>query len=311
MLNYLFNGFSNQNYLRVHSNIAEYELLLKDAHEMPPEVLENYISGYQAATKLVKKLVEAFYEEQKEKDEKFLEILEQMASRLLIPRFVLMTSEGKIVMIIIESTYKEVVEYKIFFPPFEQTGEHANVVLIDEYLTRGYLGSTTDFSTILKNLDRTFKPKLESVKEFLGRQFPIEIQDIVSTLSDFYVITEDKIAIPISLVGDGTKTSLIYFYVLSSEGNYILLEEPENHLHPRLMKNVIDIILEASKHNNQIFITTHSLEFLENLLEMAAQKGANLMTFRFEKLDNGIPVIESYDLTEANKAVNKIGVDIR
>jgi len=309
ILSYLFNSLSNENHIRIHSNVSQYELVLKQESEIPPKVIEKYRSGYQTVLSLVEKIFEAFTQDQELKDRGILEGLNQLVIESLHPEFVLMTPEGKIVMIVTRIKHKGFVDYKIFVESKPKT-ERANVILIDEYLTRGYLGTTARFSRLLKKLDRVFKPKLESVKELLAQQIAIEIQDIIETLSEFYITTKNGSVIPISLLGDGTKTSLVCFYVLSGKSNYILLEEPENHLHAGLMDKVISMILEASKYN-QIFITTHNLEFLEKLLDMGAQKGPSLKVFRFKKLDRGIPKIESYDLKEANAAVNKIGVDLR
>ncbi|AIF69627.1 hypothetical protein PAP_06135 [Palaeococcus pacificus DY20341] len=309
ILSYLFNSLSNKNYIRIQSNVSQYELVLKQGSEVSPDFIEEYISGYQTAISVTKKILEALTQDQESKDEKILEMLNQLAVEGLHPEFVLMTPKGRIVMAVIKFKHKGFVDYQIFLERNPETGR-ANAILIDEYLTRGYLGTTAKFSKLLKRLDRIFKPKLESVKELLAQQITLEIQNIIETLSEFYIITKDGKAIPVSLLGDGTKTSLIYFYVLSGKGNYILLEEPENHLHAGLMNKVINMILEASRYN-QIFITTHSLEFLEKLLDMAVQKKTDLRIFRFEKWDKGIPKIESYDLNEANAAVNKIGVDLR
>ena len=63
--------------------------------------------------------------------------------------------------------------------------------------------------------------------------------NVEARLFDIYVVTEDDRFIPFSLLGDGTKISLVYFYTLSMKNSYILFEEPENHLHPKLMIAVL------------------------------------------------------------------------
>ena len=76
------------------------------------------------------------------------------------------------------------------------------------------------------------------------------------------------------------------------------------------MDKVVDLIITSSQ-KNQIFITTHNLEFLQKILEKAYEKNTNLKVFAFENLKDGIPEIEVYECDEANAALNKIGVDLR
>ena len=306
VLSQIFNSLSGEYIIRIHSNVSQYELVFKQESEILPQIMEKYTSRYQFLLSLFKRIIQ----EQALKDQKSVEeFLNQFKVEALRPKFVLMTPDGDIVMIVTMIEYRGFVEYEISIES-EIKRESANVVLIDEYLMRGYLGYRSGFSGLLKSLDRVFKPKLDSAKELLTQQIGIEIKSIKETLSEFYIMDKNGNTTPISLLGDGTKASLIYFYALSGKDNYVLLEEPENHLHPGLMDKVISMILEASKYN-QIFITTHNLEFLEKLLDMGAQRGANLKVFSFKKLEKGKLTVNSYNLEEANAALNKIGVDLR
>jgi AAA15 family ATPase/GTPase len=76
------------------------------------------------------------------------------------------------------------------------------------------------------------------------------------------------------------------------------------------MNRCIELMLESSK-KNQIFITTHSLEFLQKIIEKAKEKSIDLKVFSISNLKDGIVEYNSYDLDEAYAAVNKIGVDLR
>lgn len=186
-----------------------------------------------------------------------------------------------------------------------------NVIMVDSHwLFYYYRWEEPPIKTALMRLERYVKIDKEELVEFLSEQLGNNILTVEPRLFDIYVVTEEDRFIPFSLLGDGTKISLVYFYTLSMKNSYILFEEPENHLHPKLMDRCIDLMLNSAK-SNQIFITTHSLEFLEKTLERAKNADVNLKVFSITNLKNGLLEYESYDLDEAYAAVNRIGVDLR
>ena len=93
-------------------------------------------------------------------------------------------------------------------------------------------------------------------------------QDLRQTNGNFRLLSkESKMAIPFEVRGDGLK-SFIYMMFMEKilERGTILIEEPENFLHPGLMGSWCnDVISKDSK--NQYFISTHSCELLEYMLE--------------------------------------------
>ena len=102
----------------------------------------------------------------------------------------------------------------------------------------------------------------------------------------------------------------MYFYVLSLENSYILFEEPENHLHPKLMSRCVDLMLESSN-KNQIFISTHSLEFLEMILEKAKARNASLNVYKLLELKDGELKYKLYTRDVAYASIKEIGRDLR
>lgn len=71
---------------------------------------------------------------------------------------------------------------------------------------------------------------------------------------------DDDTHISISSMGDGISSLLkVITYLCTVKNKVILIEEPENDLHPTLLKKFLEILVkEASLGNNQIFVTTHS-----------------------------------------------------
>lgn len=56
---------------------------------------------------------------------------------------------------------------------------------------------------------------------------------------------------------------ILLFHSLWSKENVLLLEEPENHVHPDWQRKLLNFILETCK--SQLFIATHSSVFLDNM----------------------------------------------
>ncbi len=72
------------------------------------------------------------------------------------------------------------------------------------------------------------------------------------------VYLPDRQTIPIEQMGEGVPNIVGLLADLAlSEGKLILIEEPENDLHPQALKALLDLIIESSK-SNQFVISTHS-----------------------------------------------------
>ena len=93
--------------------------------------------------------------------------------------------------------------------------------------------------------------------------------------------------IPISSTAEGIKKIGIIDRLLSNkylqDGSVVFIDEPESFLHPKAVIEFIDIITLLSKHNIQIFLSTHSY-FVINKLKLVAKK---------EKIN--IPIISLFD----------------
>jgi len=84
----------------------------------------------------------------------------------------------------------------------------------------------------------------------------------------FRVLSKDsKTAIPLEVRGDGLKSSIYMIFMENIISNgVIILEEPENYLHPGLMGSWCSGVLKKGS-TNQYFISTHSSEVIEYILE--------------------------------------------
>ena len=183
-----------------------------------------------------------------------------------------------------------------------------NVMLIDESLLRDLSVSAKAFEKLIDI--EGYKAK-KSILEGLRYYYP-DIVDLDIKENILRIIFEDY-AITFPSIADGLKSSLILSIVIYiMEDGIICIEEPENHLHPALQNLYIEYIIRSVREkNNQIFISTHSLEFLEKLLEYAKTRDINLNIYKLIELKNGELNYKRYSLEDAYEAINEIGIDLR
>ena len=127
--------------------------------------------------------------------------------------------------------------------------------IIEKYQTKKLEGLETRLNLQLKQ----FMPKVKKVKIGL-------VDKYTRTLfrKDIDVEIDDGVLTSISKKGDGVK-SLVTIALLSqvrtSKNRIIIIDEPENHLHPEAV-HYIKKVLAGIPNNNQVIISTHSPIFV-------------------------------------------------
>lgn len=110
--------------------------------------------------------------------------------------------------------------------------------------------------------------------------------------------------IPIQAMGEGTGHVVGFISMLvRAEGNLFLIEEIENDLHPKAMKELLKLVIECSERGNQFVVSTHS-----NIVAryLGGEPGSKLFSFLMKIGDDRIPtatVEEVLDDPEARRAV--------
>jgi len=145
-----------------------------------------------------------------------------------------------------------------------------------------------------------------------------ELRDIaVLQVHDVWVLHlafRDR-AIPYYVVGDGVRYALAYLMiVLRPRKAVLLLEEPELHMHPSLMRITARAILRSfTERRNQVFISTHSLEFIKDMIKEAAGLGLRDKDFKIYRLRLVANELDSetYTLSEAQEVIEKLEWDLR
>lgn len=149
----------------------------------------------------------------------------------------------------------------------------------------------SQFKPIISSYFETTKEKTEEIEKGLKKDLAVEFEEIrkfmvknVSGLKKFNPTTEfdwskslkkfdlnlefegDSFDVPISHKGTGFKRLLMvaYFEYLASKkaakNQIFAIEEPETYLHPSAQEDLLNSIIEISKHS-QFFLTTHSPVF--------------------------------------------------
>jgi len=168
------------------------------------------------------------------------------------------------------------------------------------------------WKTLLKELEIFFLPDVyNNLKNAISPFFSTEVKSVYPSVSDAYIVTAHE-KIPFSLVGDGIKNLVLNVISLNlDKPSYIFLEEPETFLHPKMIDILSNEIVHSGK-RNQIFLTTHSLEFVENLLYYAKKRtDVDVKVIGFYDLVDGKLDYEIYSEEHAYTIVNKLGEDIR
>ena len=127
-------------------------------------------------------------------------------------------------------------------------------------------------------------------------------------------VVHKEYSIPIYLMGDGLRLALVYLMLLSVASDaLLLLEEPELHQHPGLLELVAEIIVRShAQRRCQVVLSTHSLEFVDLLIQKAEELGVSdrLVIHRLS-LEQGELSSTSYTAQEAKELREELEFDLR
>lgn len=120
-------------------------------------------------------------------------------------------------------------------------------------------------------------------------------------------------SVPAEVAGDGVLSVLRLGLELAAiSGGTALVEEPEVHQHPGAIRQSARAVVEASRRNVQVILTTHSLEFIDGLLSLlTAGELRHLTVFRLKLPPDGVMQHTRIDGPDVVLARSEIGDDLR
>lgn len=130
---------------------------------------------------------------------------------------------------------------------------------------------------------------------------------------DYRVLSKNHVeGLPLSAYGDGMKKAIILMAaVIKAKNGLLLMDEFETAIHTSAMRNLFSWLLKtAMKMNVQVFLTSHSIEAIEKVLNLDTelQKQISLYTlYSFE----GKSTVRRMTCPEAIEAYEQLGVELR
>jgi AAA15 family ATPase/GTPase len=163
----------------------------------------------------------------------------------------------------------------------------------------------------IKNLHDILLPtaRIYHSLSYLRRHMPY-FNDLRSDGQKIWIYFENlQQPLPLSMIGDGMRETIRLLFIASLiQGGVLLIEEPENNLHPGLYEVVAERLVEVARQDRtQVFLSTHNLEFAEKLLRSGEELVNVVRLYRvkdelaYEVLSHG----------EALEELDELRIDLR
>ncbi|MDB2345065.1 AAA family ATPase [Candidatus Pelagibacter bacterium] len=130
--------------------------------------------------------------------------------------------------------------------------------------------------------DDLFKKKITDILNRIELPFNIETKE--DDAKNLKLVFENKNIkkigdkqIPLSESGNALSSIMrLIEKIINANDKIIIIEEPENKLHPRIQGHVIELLYEIAKNsNNKLIIETHSEHFILRLQKLVRERKAN------------------------------------
>ena len=192
------------------------------------------------------------------------------------------------------SKYSFSSQYSNLFQFYEELRNYVEHSDVDRRVGMG-LGSRFNPRLITSTLHNTpeHKEKIIRLLEKINLPFNIETQsdrdgEVRVGFTNKRIINSQK-DIPIEQSGNALKSIIVLLNELAlSENKTLIIEEPENKIHPNIQGNLIELITEIIKDNsNNIIIETHSEHFILRIQKLIREKKVdpNFVSINYVYLD--------------------------
>ncbi len=118
----------------------------------------------------------------------------------------------------------------------------SNVIFIDDY-------QLIKLKTISMKIERYSEINRDKLLEYINKISEEKFSTIEPKIHDVYLIKENGEHIPLNMFGDGFKKMFLFILTFNIKNSLIILEEPENHYHPKFLKEFCKLIIEVCNYN--------------------------------------------------------------
>lgn len=158
--------------------------------------------------------------------------------------------------------------------------------------------------------------KIDNIGDFIKAK---EFVDDLKTFDIDYLVFEkedgEKYQIPYDFMGDGFKSIVGLLWELLDKKNknkIVLIEEPENHMHPGYVSELVHFLIDLARDEDiQFFITTHDHDFIKDFfMDMPDEKREYLEEeFSLVKMDDFGADVLNYE--DAEHHLKDLHLDLR
>lgn len=159
--------------------------------------------------------------------------------------------------------------------------------------------------------------KIDDIGDYVKE---VGLVDNLKTLNLDYLIFEEedggKYDIPYEFMGDGFKSIIGLLWELMDddvENDIVLIEEPETHMHPGYIREVVYFLIELAREEDvQLFITTHDNDFINDFFtENLTDEEESYLEEEFSllRMEEDTAVVEDYETAREN--LEELHLDLR
>jgi predicted ATP-dependent endonuclease of OLD family len=158
----------------------------------------------------------------------------------------------------------------------------------------------------IKNGTHFFDDIISSLSQLMGGEIILSKSNSISNWEEKFKITHpqkgEKQALNLYLASSSINqlgTLFLYLkYWAKSENNFLMIDEPEENLHPSSQMKLMDVLLAFGGKGNRVLITTHSplvAEIINNYLIL-------------NQLDNKSELSKKLNLADTDLSLDKVGI---
>ncbi|MFB6186843.1 MAG: AAA family ATPase [Halobacteriaceae archaeon] len=192
--------------------------------------------------------------------------------------------------------------------------------LEDSPESKGSLSSinTSNLDQLRRHRQRGEKDaiKIDDIEDYLKEK------NLVENLKSFdlekIVLEHDgeKEQIPFRFMGSGFQSIVMILWELFDEradDAVVLMEEPENHMHPGYIEHLVKFLIKAAIEDDlQLFITTHDLDFIREFFDASLEtQEEEFLESQFKLFQMGDNMVEQFSYNAAEEHLKNLKIDLR